>query len=114
MTLAFFLAMTLPAFAAEPDTGKLTAAVPAEPQAIKQAPVPAPIETEVGRQWKALQAQRQWITRLKKQLQGELQRLTGLQKTLAQNYKLDPKKLEDNHYEFDEKTQKFVETNQSP
>ena len=74
------------------------------------AEAPAPVvESEALQRWKALRAQEVWVEKLKKQLQGELNQLSEMRATLARNFKLDPKKVENGGYEVDENSGKFVE-----
>lgn len=66
-------------------------------------------ESEAEKQWKELQAQEQWVVRLKKQVQGETNQLSEMRARLAQQFKLDLKKLEAGAYTYDSKSDKFVD-----
>ena len=77
---------------------------------VKAAAAPAPaVESEKAKDWKGLQAQEQWVTRLKKQVEGETKQLTEMRSRTAGKYKLDPKKFDEGGYFYDEKTDSFVE-----
>jgi hypothetical protein len=67
------------------------------------------VESEAAKKWKGLKAQEEWVARLQKQIQGETNQLAEMRKSLAEAFKLDPKKIEQGLYELDEKTGAFVE-----
>ena len=79
-----------------------TAAIPANPS-------PAAADSDSEKDWKSLQAQEQWVTRLKKQIDGEIRQLSEMRGKLAEKYKLDPKKLEAGRYVYDEEKNTFSE-----
>ena len=69
----------------------------------------APVESEAQKRLKGIQAQEEWVTRLKKQLDGETNQLKEMRRALAESYHLDLSKLEKGTYKYDEKSGKFVE-----
>ncbi len=80
----------------------------------KKEPVPASapapvVESEKAKEWKGLQAQEQWVTRLKKQTEGEERQLSEMRASFAEKFKLDPKKFAAGKYTYDEKKDAFVE-----
>ena len=81
----------------------LSAAQAADPN------TPLVTDSETERQWKELQAQEQWVSRLNKQVQGETKQLAEMRASISQKFKLDAKKLEAGLYTYDEKKDKFVE-----
>jgi len=90
--------------------------LPAKTESVAAAPaaVPAPpkvpaAESEKAKDWKGLQAQEQWVTRLKKQIDGEVRQLSEMRERVAGKYKLDPKKFETGGYTYDEENDAFVE-----
>ena len=93
--------------------GLLLAMIGASPAfAEKEAVPPEPAmvsESEASKQWKELQAQEQWVARLKKQIAGETKQLSDMRAALAAAFKLDPKKLESGDYSYNAKTDQFVE-----
>ena len=100
--VAMFLFVS-PLFAADTEE-------PARPQT--QTPAPAaqpPAESEAQNRWKSLKTQEQWVSRLKKQLDGETRQLNELRALLVKNYELDAYKLENGDYEYDVESQSFVD-----
>ena len=96
-------------FAAEETAYAPAKAAPAAPAAAS-APAPVPGgESEKAKDWKGLQAQEQWVARLKKQTDGEVRQLSEMRSRVANKYKLDPKKFDEGDYAYDEKTDAFVE-----
>ena len=81
--------------------------------ALKKADIPVasapPVESEQAIDWKNLQAQEQWVARLKKQTEGEVRQLSEMRNQFAEKYKLDAKKLDAGAYTYDEKKDAFVE-----
>ncbi len=84
--------------AVEPATAPVTTVAPV-----------ARVESEKAKSWKALQAQEQWVSRLKKQIDGETKQLSEMRAQVAEKFKLDPKKLDSGEYTYDEKKDAFVE-----
>jgi hypothetical protein len=95
-----------PAEEAQAEAAAIEKAEEKVEQVLPSAPTPDP---EVLRQWKSVQAQEQWVGRLKKQLDNETKQLSSQRAALAQNFKLDAKKLESGLYVYDEKTGQFSE-----
>ena len=87
------------------------AAEPAEitPELNAELETPPAVETEAAQRWKSLTAQENWVARLKKQVQGEVNQLNEMRQSLAQAFKLDLKKLEAGFYQLDEKSGTIVE-----
>ena len=78
----------------------------------KKAEVPAPIvESDAAKDLKSLQAQEQWVARLKKQTDGEVRQLSEMRQQIALKYKLDVRKFEAGEYTYDEAKNVFVERN---
>ena len=101
-----------PAEAALPPAPKpnKTAELPEiSPELNAELETPPPVETEAAQKWKHLKAQVDWVTRLKKQVQGEVNQLNEMRQNLAQAFKLDIKKLEAGLYELEEKSGTIVE-----
>ncbi len=80
----------------------------AEEKARQPEPAPA-AESDAAKQWKELQAQEQWVARLQKQIAGEIKQLSEMRAKLAQDLKLDPKKLENGDYQYDSKSDQFID-----
>ena len=83
------------------------------PTAAATAAPPVTVESDKAKSWKGLQAQEQWVARLKKQITGETKQLSEMRGQVAEKYKLDPKKLDAGHYTYDEKKDVFVDTTAS-
>jgi hypothetical protein len=66
-------------------------------------------EPEALSKFKAIQNQKEWVAKLKKQLEGETSQLQEMMNSMSQSFRLDVKKLENDSYEFDSKSGKFVE-----
>ena len=78
----------------------------------KKAEAPAPIvESDAAKDLKSLQAQEQWVARLKKQTDGEVRQLSEMRQQIALKYKLDVRKFEAGEYTYDEAKNVFVERN---
>ena len=80
-------------------------AQPASPVAV--------VESEKAKSWKGLQAQEQWVARLKKQIDGETKQLSEMRRQVAEQFKLDPKKFDAGDYTYDEKKDLFVDNSVS-
>ena len=106
LAISFLFLSAFVSFAAEEKAVVPTKEVPAV--AAATAPVVG-AESEKAKDWKGLQAQEQWVARLKKQTDGEVRQLSEMRSRVANKYKLDPKIFEIGGYLYDEKTDSFVE-----
>ncbi len=107
MKRSFLVLVLVLACARVAQAAEKTAEAPAS--ASPAAPAASLVESEKARDWKSLQAQEQWVARLKKQIEGESGQLAEMRGQIAQKYKLDPKKFEAAAYTYDEKTDAFIE-----